>query len=216
IGFTARIFRSRVMNSFVRNAGKFFRLVGSLVAVFCLIGCGTVAHSPSTQSGTGEGTVASAAPSSTDQAADTSVNRGDILRVGDPITVTFAGVTEPPPAISERIKADGALRLPFVDEPLKAEGTTRGQLEEEIYRIYVPAIYKRLTVKVGSEGRYITVKGEVRTSGRVPYLGGMTVLRAIAAAGDFTDFAARKHVLLRRTTGQEIKVDCLKALKHRE
>lgn len=84
-------------------------------------------------------------------------------------------------------------------------------MEDEIYRLYVPNLYKRLTVKVGSEGRVIHVRGEVKIPGRVQVMGEMTVLKAIAAAGDFTDFANRKRVLVTRSNGQRITVNCVKA-----
>jgi len=51
----------------------------------------------------------------------------------------------------------------------------------------------------------------VRASGRQEYLGPTTVLKAIATAGDFTDFADRKNVILTRADGSQIAVDCIKA-----
>ncbi|MSU21651.1 MAG: hypothetical protein EXS30_09685 [Pedosphaera sp.] len=135
----------------------------------------------------------------------------DVLRVGDPISISFMGVVDAPSPINERIKADGKLHLPLMSEPIQAAGKKRGDLEEEILRLYVPNIYKRLTVKVGSEGRVIHVRGEVKIPGRVALMGDMTVLRAIAAAGDFNDFANRKRVVVTRSNGQRITVNCLKA-----
>ena len=101
--------------------------------------------------------------------------------------------------------------MPLLTEPVQAAGKKRGELEDEIYRLYVPNLYKRLTVKVGSEGRVVHVRGEVKIPGRVQYLGDMTVLRAIAAAGDFTDFANRRKIKVTRANGQRIVVDCIKA-----
>jgi polysaccharide export outer membrane protein len=138
---------------------------------------------------------------------------GDVLRPGDPISIRFSGVTvsEGPPPVEERLKSDGMIRLPLIRDPIKAEGKTRGQLEEEIYKLYVPRLFKTLTVKVGSEGRTVYVGGEVHIQGRVQYMGEMTVLTAITAAGGFTDFANRKKVQVTRANGRKVPVNCVKA-----
>lgn len=46
---------------------------------------------------------------------------------------------------------------------------------------------------------------------RHPYLGEMTLLKAIASAGDFTDFANKKKVEITRANGQKLRVNCVKA-----
>ena len=60
---------------------------------------------------------------------------------------------------------------------------------------------------------FFYVEGEVKLSGRLPYGGEMTVLRAITTAGGFTDFAQRKKIHLRRATGQKITVNWYDASK---
>jgi len=137
----------------------------------------------------------------------------DVIRIGDPITIQFSGPQTPPAPIAERLKADGMIQLQFLKDPIKADGKTRSQLEEDIHRLYVPSIYTRLTVKVGVEGRVFTVAGQVRQPRQIQYSGDMTVLRAIAAAGDFTDFADRKDVRIIRSNGQRIRVDCIEAAR---
>ena len=77
----------------------------------------------------------------------------------------------------------------------------------------MPDYYKRLTVIVTTDRRVYYVRGQVRSSGRQEYIGPTTVLKAIASAGDFTDFADRKKVHLTRTDGKRITVDCIKAAK---
>jgi protein involved in polysaccharide export with SLBB domain len=54
----------------------------------------------------------------------------------------------------------------------------------------------------------------VRQSGRQEYLGPTTVLKAIASAGDFTDFASRRKVRLNRKDGSWQIVDCVKAAQN--
>lgn len=74
---------------------------------------------------------------------------------------------------------------------IQAAGKTAGQLQRELQEAYVPKLYRRLTVTVLTENRVFFVDGEVRQPGRLVYTGELTVLKAVASAGGFTDFAAR-------------------------
>jgi polysaccharide export outer membrane protein len=56
--------------------------------------------------------------------------------------------------------------------------------------------------------RVYYVQGEVNHPGEELYREGLTVTRAVAAGGDFTDFANRKKVTLTRANGQQIKLNC--------
>jgi protein involved in polysaccharide export with SLBB domain len=136
----------------------------------------------------------------------------DALRVGELILIEFSGVEVPPPRHEERIKIDGNITLPNLAEPIRAAGKTRGELEEEIHKRYVPAYYQRLTVIVRNEGRYFYVKGQVKNPNQFMYMKEMTVLRAIATAGDFTDFAKKTQVQVTRADGRKLTVNCNKAL----
>jgi polysaccharide export outer membrane protein len=202
------------MNLRFKIARRFVLFLSSMAALLITAGCGSVQPSSSVNPPADSTLTANAATGGTDS-TPSAVFRdvGDVLRVGDPILIRFSGVTvsEPPPPVDERLKSDGMLRLPLIHTPIKAEGKTRGQLEEEIYKLYVPNIFKTLTVKVGSEGRVVHVGGEVRSQGRVQYMGEMSVLKAITAAGGFTDFANRKKVELTRADGRKVNVNCVKA-----
>jgi polysaccharide export outer membrane protein len=134
----------------------------------------------------------------------------DALRVGELLVVEFTGVQDPPVRHEERIKQDGRITLPSIG-PVQAAGVTRGQLEEAIHEKYVPNYYKQLTVTVRNEGRYFYVGGQVKNPSQYPYLKEMTVLRAIANAGDFTDFAKKSDVKVTRSDGRQITINCIKA-----
>lgn len=134
------------------------------------------------------------------------------LAKGDNVRVTFSGTIEPIPPHEEQIKEDGTITLPLIGA-IKAEGRTAGELQKEIHDKYVPDYYKRLTAIVTTDRRVYYVQGQVRASGRQEYIGPTTVLKAIASAGDFTDFANRKKVVLTRTDGKRLIVDCIKAAK---
>lgn len=134
----------------------------------------------------------------------------DVLRVGDLVKVTFSGNPTPPMDQEERIKDDGNINLQFVGS-VQALGKTAGQLQKEIQDAYVPKLYRRLTVTVLTENRVFFVDGEVRQPGRLVYTGELTVLKAVASAGGFTDFAAKNRIELVRTTGEKFVINARKA-----
>lgn len=128
------------------------------------------------------------------------------LSVGDTVTVTLSGLLEELPPHTEPIKEDGTITMPDIGH-VKAAGKTAGELQNEIHDLYVPKIYTHLTVAVTLGDRVYYVDGEVKQPGRELYLGETTVTRAIASAGDFTDFADRTDVWLIRGK-HKMKVNC--------
>jgi protein involved in polysaccharide export with SLBB domain len=134
------------------------------------------------------------------------------LAKGDKVKVAFSGVNDPIQPHEEQIKEDGTITLPLIGA-VKAEGKTTGELQKEIQDKYVPDYYKRLIVTVSTDLQVYYVQGQVRTPGRQQYIGTTTVLKAVASAGDFTDFADRKRVVLTRADGKRLIVDCIKAAK---
>jgi len=142
----------------------------------------------------------------------TGVGAGEDARLakGDMVKVTFSGVDPAIQPHEEQIKQDGSITLPLIGS-VKAEGKTTGELQKEIQAKYVPDYYKRLTITVSTDQQVYYVQGQVRTPGRQQYIGTTTVLKAIASAGDFTDFANRKKVILTRADGKRLIVDCVKA-----
>jgi protein involved in polysaccharide export with SLBB domain len=71
-----------------------------------------------------------------------------------------------------------------------------------------------MSVMVTALGQFYWVKGEVRSPNRVPFASAATVLKAITSAGDFTDFARKRHVVVRRADGRIEYEDCLKAIQN--
>ena len=139
----------------------------------------------------------------------------DLLRPGNKIMIRFSGLPSPMLPHEETIREDGMVTPPLLNKPVQASGKTVGTLQEELHSLYVPAYFKSLTITVTTDERWFFVGGEVKNPGQKPYLAEMTVLKAIQAAGDFTDFANKSNVLLTRAdgTGKE-EVDCKKALKN--
>ena len=54
--------------------------------------------------------------------------------------------------------------------------------------------------------QFVKLMGEIRNPGRVPYREGMTVTDAIIAANDFSEYAAKNRVEVRRGQGEHIRV----------
>jgi len=177
---------------------RFAGFSAALVALLLWTGCVTTSTSPS-----------SAAVVDTNPPPAVPV---DDLRVDDLITIIFSGVPVPPDKFEQRIKDDGTISLELIGA-IKAAGKTAGKLQIEIHDAYVPKYFVRLNVSVHAEGRYFYVDGCVKIPSRQPHQGELTVLKAIAAAGGFTDFANKKKVVVVRANGQKLTVDCVKALK---
>lgn len=128
----------------------------------------------------------------------------EVLGVGDTVTVTYNDLPMLTPPFEGQIKADGSITL-MLNQKFTAAGKTRGELEQEIRKRYVPDYFKNMTVNVNvrSDTRLYYVGGEVRSPGGRMYISRITVLKAIQSAGDFTEFANRKKVKLTRADGSK-------------
>jgi polysaccharide biosynthesis/export protein VpsN len=132
------------------------------------------------------------------------------LHVGDTVTVVLSGLPDSTQIAphEEAIKEDGTITLQEVGA-IQAVGKTVGELQRDIQNAYVPNLYRHITVTVTTTSERVYYgQGQVTRPGEQLYRENMTVTRAIAAAGDFTDFANRKKVVLTRANGQRIKVNC--------
>lgn len=134
----------------------------------------------------------------------------DRLRPGEALLITFLDLPTPVPPFEGRIRADGTITL-MQNQEFVAAGKTVGELEKEIRERYVPQFFQNLTVVVKPTERFFYVDGQVRMPSRQQYLGRITVLGAIAAAGGFTDFAQQKKVRIQRADGRVEIVNCEKA-----
>ena len=189
----------------IRIAGVFSRLGVLLVAAAILSGCETFDSS------------SSAPPSGANASTDS--GGVDILRVHDLVQVFFSGNSQAPKDFNERIQEDGTISPPIITTPedgsVKAEGKTIGELQKILQERY-NKYFRNLTVTVLTESRSFYVNGEVRNSSRQSYSGAITVTKAIAAAGGFTDFAKRSKVRLIRANGEKHTINYDKALRKPE
>jgi protein involved in polysaccharide export with SLBB domain len=135
-----------------------------------------------------------------------------IYHPGDKVIIEFDQPVMPQ-QWQQVVREDGMITLPL-NKSILAADKRKGELEAEIQKLYVPDLLKRLTVNIRSEERTYFVKGEVRTPGQRPHTGWITATKAIAAAGDFTDFAKKTDIeIIRGATGEIIHMNAKKALK---
>jgi len=128
----------------------------------------------------------------------------DILTKGDSIVITYAGISRPPLPHAEQIRQDGMIHPPFLSSPVQASGLTTGELQNVLYGLYVPDIFRRISLTVKAEERYFTVDGEVNAPGLYPYIGTMTMLEGIASARGLNDYASKRRIRVTRTDGTTI------------
>jgi polysaccharide export outer membrane protein len=130
------------------------------------------------------------------------------ISVGDTVTVTLTGIENLPQPQIKPIKDDGTITLPDIGQ-VQAAGKTPGELEDLIHGLYVPKVYTHLNVTVVlTSDRVYFVRGEVKQPNRILYTGPVTVTKAITSAGDFTDFADHKNVVLIRSSGKRYTLNC--------
>jgi len=144
-----------------------------------------------------------------------------LLRVGNKIRIEFSGLPlnergEPQILpLEQQIKDDGTITLPYLTNSVVAADKTIRQLEKEIHNLYVPDFFRQITVTVIPLDIFYSVGGQVNKGGQLPYTGDITVVKAIHAAGDFTDFAKRWKVQLTRAGAKHtIEIDYDKAVQN--
>jgi len=103
------------------------------------------------------------------------------------------------------VRIDGKITFPLLDD-VQAAGITPMQLKKTIeikLKDYIdnPVVTVNVT-NPGSQRFYIL--GEIANTGEYPLVKQLTVLQAFALAGGFTEWAAKKEIiLLRKENGQE-------------
>jgi polysaccharide export outer membrane protein len=120
------------------------------------------------------------------------------LGPGDQIDITVLG--EADLSMQVRLGDAGILSYPFLGE-LRVEGLSVGELEQQITSgLEGPyLIDPRVTVSV-IEYRPFFVQGEVHIPGGLPYQPRLTIARAVALAGGFTERASRSRIEVIRAT----------------
>lgn len=205
-------------------------LCGLVLGGLCLVGCRSQAPKQQSAKVPSKGTTTSTAstatakvpvtapvskPGAVPAATSSAGPEPEVFRVGDSLTITFMDTPTTIPTAEEKIKEDGTITL-ILNQTFKADGKSRGELEKEIRARYVPDYFKYMTVTVRQpeNTRWYYINGEVRLPARQIYASRITVLKAIASAGGFTDFANKRKVRLTRLDGRTMTVNCVKALEN--
>ncbi len=137
----------------------------------------------------------------------------DAVQVGDSIRVTFSGNISSDILVhphEERVKEDGSITPPYVGSVIVA-GKKPGEVQKDLQDRY-DRIFKNVTVTFTVLDRYFHVDGEVNRKGPCPYLGETDIVKAITAAGGFTEFANRKSIRLIHPNGDTETVNYNKAI----
>ncbi len=133
------------------------------------------------------------------------------IQVNDLLSITFFDLAVNIPPMDQQVKEDGTITL-IQNQKFDAAGKTRGQLEAEIRKRYVPDFFPTMTVSVAKkQDQFYYVGGEVKLPGRQIYISRVRVLGAIKSAGDFTDFAKRTGIELTRADGRKYTINAKKA-----
>jgi polysaccharide biosynthesis/export protein VpsN len=138
----------------------------------------------------------------------------EIFQPGDQVIVAFS--TSPGGVVlinphEERIKGDGTITPPHVGA-ITALGRSPLDVQKEVQE-KLAKIYKNISVTVKAGERYFHVDGEVNRRGPAAYLGETDIVKAISAAGGFTDFANKKRVRLIRPNGKTDVINYNKAIE---
>jgi protein involved in polysaccharide export with SLBB domain len=139
------------------------------------------------------------------------------LQIGDSLTVYLTGTPGQAIPPSEFVLSGaGHINLPLLDTNIPAIGKSPHELEQIIHDLYVPKYFTTISVTVTPGPRFFYVSGAINgagVGGKQLYTGYVTVLRAIATAGGFNDYAAQRRVQLTRQDGKIYYINCKKALK---
>jgi len=133
------------------------------------------------------------------------------LETGDAVKITLRGV---PPDEQQKVNGEyrvgdsGTIRLPMVPTPLPARGLNPDEFARAAEKAYRDAgIYAAPAIEMEVVGRQVivegaqamvTVGGQVRRSGQVPYRKGMTLIQAVQLAGDRNEYGGRNIRLFRK------------------
>ena len=105
------------------------------------------------------------------------------------------------------VRIDGMITLPLIDD-VRAAGLTPIELKKDIetkLKDYIDTPTVSVTVAQPKSQRFY-ILGEISNTGEYTLLKQLTVLQAFALAGGFTEWAAKKEIILLRTEGGKEKI----------
>ncbi len=137
------------------------------------------------------------------------VSEGYRVDTGDGISVTVYGEADLS-ITDERVKGNGTISYPLLGD-IEVRGLTAPELRGLISRLLADGYLKKPNVTVSvATYRMFFIKGEVRKPGGYNYQGGLTVEKAVALAGGFTERASEKKITLVRDDDPEQRLQTAK------
>jgi polysaccharide biosynthesis/export protein len=119
---------------------------------------------------------------------------------------------EPSLSQSYRVDSDGSITMDYIGR-VRAAGATPADLQERVRVLLANGYLKNPQVRVEIESyksQSVIVSGEVRSPGKLPMTGAMTLLEALAAAGSPTSAASTEltiaHVRRPGSEGRDAEV----------
>ena len=122
---------------------------------------------------------------------------GQVIRVGDKLRVDVFGVDE----LDREAPVDGSGRvtLPLIGG-VHVAGQTLESAQSQITGLYGSRYLQNPEISVTVE-QTVTLDGEFRKAGFYPVSGNSSLLRVVAAAGNFTEIGDPSNVFVYRTVG---------------
>jgi protein involved in polysaccharide export with SLBB domain len=115
------------------------------------------------------------------------------LRVGDKVLISRRGIPRED-EIRDVVDEKGEVNLDLIGS-VRIDGKTTSEAEKMIEDAYIQGgFFKNINIVVIGQDDEYYVRGEVMRPGRYPLSVSMTLMRAVTAAGGFTDYADPKSI----------------------
>jgi polysaccharide biosynthesis/export protein len=131
------------------------------------------------------------------------VDSGARYTLGPQDQVKITVFDEPDLTNIYRLDSDGFITFPMINR-VGASGLTPAELQDRIRAMLSAGYIKNPQVRVEVEGyksQSVIVGGEVRSPGKIPMTGTMTLIEALAAAGSPTSSASSEVMVSRQKKG---------------
>jgi polysaccharide export outer membrane protein len=138
----------------------------------------------------------------------------DTIYVGDRIDIAYADTPTPVTSTTVQVPETGKITVHRGYE-IEVANKKTFEVQKLLTELYTTKenIYRQITITVNVLGRTISVGGEVRAPGSFPHDGNVTLLKSINKAGGFTEYADRRKVTVTHLNGDQVTIDCKKAVK---
>jgi len=128
---------------------------------------------------------------------NTQANNLDSYRFSadDQISITVFG--EPDLSLAKaRIATNGTISIPLIGQ-VQVQGSTSVEIEEKLIKLFADGYLKKPVITVSIvEYRQFYINGEVKKPGGYSYRDGLTVEKAIALAGGFSERASKGKITI--------------------